>query len=104
MISNKTIEAYKKAVQNINKAVQNINKAVEKEINSFEMDYDKVVQYFYIFIDDIKYECAIIKHANKYNYDIKIFTSNDNIFYIGNFRISEHTGKAIIYDVIQLNV
>ena len=97
MISNKTILAYKKAVQNI-------NKAVEKEINSFEMNYDKVVQYFYIFIGDIKYECAIIKHANKYNYDIKIFTSNDNIFYIGNFRISEHTGKAIIYDVIQLNV
>ena len=97
MISNKTILAYKKAVQNI-------NQAVEKEINSFEMNYDKVAQYFYIFIGDIKYECAIIKHANKYNYDIKIFTSNDNIFYIGNFRISEHTGKAIIYNVIQLNV
>ena len=97
MISNKTIEAY-------NKAVQNINRDIEKEIDSFEMDYDKIVQYFYIFIGDIKYECAVIKHANKYNYDIKIFTSNDNIFYIANFRISEHTGKAIIYDIIQLNV
>lgn len=97
MISNKTIEAYKKAVQNI-------NKAVEKEIDSFEMDYEKVVQKFWIFFGDEKYECAVIKHANCYNYDIKIFTSNDNIFYIGNFRFSEHTGKAIIYDVIQLDV
>ena len=97
MISNKTIEAYKKAIQNI-------NRAVEKEIDSFDIDYDKVVQYFYIFIGDIKYECAVIKHANCYNYDIKIFASNDNIFYIANFRISEHTGKAIIYDVIELNV
>jgi S-ribosylhomocysteine lyase LuxS involved in autoinducer biosynthesis len=97
MISNKTIEAYKKAVQNI-------NKAVEKEIDSFDIDYDKVVQYFYIFVGDIKYECAVIKHANKYNYDIKIFTANDNIFYIANFKISEHTGKAMVYELKVLNI
>lgn len=98
MISNKTIEAYKKAVQNI-------DKAIEKEIDSFEIDYEKIVQYFYIFIGDVKYECAIIKHANNYNYDIKIFdfTSGEMLYY-AEFRISEHTGKAIIYDVIQLNV
>lgn len=98
MISNKTIEAYKKAVQNI-------NKAVEKEIDSFEMDYDKVVQYFYIFIGDIKYECAIIKHANKYNYDIKIFEfESADITYYAEFRFSEHTGKSIIYNVKLLNI
>lgn len=98
MISNKTIEAYKKAVQNI-------NKAIEKEIDSFEIDFDKVVQHFYIFISDIKYECAIIKHANKYNYDIKVFDSVDNsIIYYAEFRFSEHTGKSIIYSVIQLDI
>ena len=97
MISNKKIEAYKKAVQNI-------NRAVEKEIDSFKIDYDKVVQYFYIFVGDIKYECAVIKHANVYKYDIKIFKITDDIFYIANFKISEHTGKAIVYDVIQLNI
>ena len=97
MISNKTILAYKKAVQNI-------NKAVEKEIDSFKLDYDKVVQYFYVFIGDEKYECVVIKHTNVYKYDIKIFKTTDDIFYIANFRISEHTAKAIIYDVIQLNI
>jgi hypothetical protein len=50
------------------------------------------------------YECAVIKHANVYKYDIKIFKTTDDIFYIANFRISEHTCKAIIYDVIQLNI
>lgn len=98
MISSKTIEAYKKAVENI-------NKAVEKEIDSFEMDYDKVVQKFWIFFGDEKYECAVIKHANKYNYDIKIFdfTSGDMVYY-AEFRFSEHTGKAIIYNMIELNI
>lgn len=92
MISNKTIEAYKKAVQTI-------NKAVEKEIDSFEMDYDKVVQKFWIFLGDEKYECVIIKHQNTYKYDIKIFDEFDTIIYLALFRISEHTGKAVIYDV-----
>ena len=97
MISNKTILAYKKVVENI-------NKAVEKEIDSFEMDYDKVVQKFWIFFGDEKYECVIIKHSNKYNYDIKIQGDMADVIYWGMFRISEHTGKAIIYDVIELNV
>ena len=97
MISNKTILAYKKAVQNI-------NKAVEKEIDSFEIDCEKILQYFWIFFGDEKYECVIIKHANVYKYDIKIFKTTDDIFYIANFKISEHTGKAIVYDVIQLNI
>lgn len=97
MISNKTIEAYKKAIQNI-------NKAVEKEIDSFEMNYDKVVQKFWIFLGDVKYECVIIKHQNTYKYDIKIFDKFDTVIYLAQFRISEHTGKAIIYDVITLNI
>lgn len=95
MISNKTIEAYKKAVKNI-------NRAVEKEIDSFEMDYDKVIQKFSpIYLGDEKCECVIIKHANKYNYDIKI---HGNIIYYAEFRINEHTGKAIIYNVKVLNI
>ena len=97
MISNKTILAYKKAVQNI-------NKAVEKEIDSFKIDYDKVVQYFYIFVGDIKYECAVIKHANVYKYDIKIFKTTDDIFYIANFKFNEYTGNAYIYDVIDISL
>lgn len=98
MISYKTIEDYKKAIQNI-------NKAIEKEIDSFEMDYDKIVQKFWIFLGDEKYECAIIKHAHKYNYDIKIFDfiSADMVYY-AEFRFSEHTGKAIIYDLKVLNI
>ncbi len=99
MISNKTIESYKKAVQNI-------NKAIEKEIDSFEMNYEKLTQEFSpVYLGDIKCECFIIKHANKYNYDIKLFnfTSGDFIYY-AEFRISEHTGKAIIYNVIELNI
>lgn len=96
MISNKLIQAYRKATQNI-------NRAVEKEIDSFEMDYDKVVQKFWIFFRDEKYECVIIKHANKYNYDIKIH-SNIDVIYWGMFRFSEHTGKAIIYDLKVLNI
>lgn len=98
MISNKTIEAYKKAIQNI-------NRAVEIEIDSFEMDYDKVVQKFWIFIGDVKYECVIIKHANKYNYDIKIFElESADMTYNAAFRFSEHTGKSIIYNVKLLNI
>ena len=97
MISNKTILAYKKAVQNI-------NKAVEKEIDSFEMDYEKVVQKFWIFFGDKKYECVIIKHSNAYNYDIKIHGDIADVIYWGMFRFSEHTGKSIIYDVSRLNI
>lgn len=97
MISSKTIEAYKKAVQNI-------NKAVEKEIDSFEIDYDKVIQKFWIFFGDEKYECVVIKHQNTYKYDIKIFDESNTIIYLAQFRISEHTGKSIIYDVITLNI
>lgn len=96
MISNKTIEAYKKAVQNI-------NKAIEKEIDSFEMDYEKVCHRFWIFFGDEKCDCTIIKHENIYKYDIKISSSNKTL-YLAQFKISEHTGKAIIYDVIQLNI
>lgn len=94
MISNKLIQAYKKAVQNI-------NKAIEKEIDSFEIDCEKVTQEFSpVYLGDLKCECYIIKHAHKYNYDIKIFdfTSGDMVYY-AEFRFSEHTGKAIIYDV-----
>lgn len=97
MISNKTIEAYKKAIQNI-------NKAIEKEIDSFEMNYDKICHRFLIFFGDEKCECTIIKHQNTYKYDIKIFDEFDTVIYLAQFRISEHTGKAIIYDVIQLNI
>lgn len=99
MISNKTIEAYKKAIQNINLAVQ-------KEIDSFEMDYDKVIQKFSpIYLGDEKCECVIIKHANKYNYDIKLFNfESGNIIYYAEFRINEHTGKAIVYELKALNI
>lgn len=97
MISNKVILAHKKAVQNI-------NKAVEKEIDSFEIDYEKVVQKFWIFIGDEKRECVIIKHANTYNYDIKIHGDIADVIYLGMFRFSEHTGKSIIYDVSRLNI
>ena len=100
MISNKTILAYKKAVQNI-------NKAVEKEIDSFEIDYDKVVQKFSpIYLGDEKCECVIIKHNNKYNYDVKFFSTDTihTILYCAEFRISEHTGKAIVYELKVLNI
>ena len=97
MISNKTIEAYKKAVQNI-------NKAIEKEIDSFEMNYDKICHGFLIFFGDEKCNCTIIKHDDEYKYDIKIYGSNNKTIYLGEFKISEHTGKAIIYKVVQLNI
>ena len=97
MISNKTILAYKKAVQNI-------NKAVEKEIDSFKIDYDKVVQYFWIFFGDEKYECVIIKHSNTYKYDIKISDQETNILYLAHFKFNEYTGNAYIYDVIDISL
>lgn len=98
MISNKTLEAYKKAVQNI-------NKAIEKEIDSFEMDYEKVTQEFSpVYLGDVKCNCTIIKHDDEYKYDIKIYGSNNKTIYLGEFKISEHTGKAIIYKVVQLNI
>ena len=97
MISNKTILAYKKACENI-------NRAVEKEIDSFEMDYDKVVQKFWIFFGDEKYECVVIKHANKYSYDIKIQGDMADVIYWGMFKFSAHTGKSIIYDVSRLKL
>lgn len=60
MISIKTIHTYKKSVQNI-------NKAIEKEIDSFDIDYDKVIQKFNpIYLGDLKCECVVIKHAHKY--------------------------------------
>ena len=95
MISNKIIQAY-------NKAVENINRAVAKEIDSFDIDFERVAQYFYIFIRDEKYEAVIIKHQNKYNYDIKIFSTNDNIIYAAAFKFNEFTGKSKIYEVHQL--
>lgn len=94
MISNKIMQAYKKAVENI-------NKAIAKEIDSFEMDYEKITQDFSpVFLGDLKCECYVIKHAHNYNYDMKIFDfASGEMVYYAEFRISEHTGKAIIRDV-----
>lgn len=97
MISNKTIQAYKKAVQNI-------NKAVEKEIDSFEIDCEKIIQYFWIFFGDEKYECAIIKHSNIYKYDIRISDSETKIVYLAHFKFNEYSGNSFICDVIDIDL
>ena len=98
MISNKTILAYKKAVQNI-------NKAVEKEIDSFEMDYDKFLNKFICFFGDKKCDVVIVKHANKYVYDCRIYDiESGSMIYYAEFRISEHTGKAMAYELKVLNI
>lgn len=95
MISNKIIQAY-------NKQLQNINEAFQKEIDSFNIDFEKDAQYFYIFIQDEKYDTVIIKHQNKYSYDIRIFSTNDNIIYAAAFKFDEFTGKSKIYKTIQM--
>ena len=91
MISNKLIQAY-------NRAVENITRAVEKEIDSFEIDYDIIsIQKFYIFIGDIKYLCYISKsHCSAYKYEISIFDVSGQGMYNAYFEFDIYTGLARI--------
>ena len=96
MIPVKTIQAYQKAIENL-------NKSIEKEIDTFEIDYDKIVQNFDCFIGDNQCDVNIVKHFDKYVYDIKLFDyQSGELVYVSVFTLDIYTGKSKIIEIKQL--
>ena len=96
MIPVKIIQAYKKAIENL-------NRSIEKEIDTFEIDYDKVVQNFVCFLGDTQCDVNIVKHFDKYVYDIKLFDYKSAEFlFDAVFTLDIYTGKSKIIEINQL--
>lgn len=60
------------SIKVIKAAYKKFDRALEKELNNLDIDPEKLLQAFYLFIRDTKYTLRILKSPDKYVYKVTL--------------------------------
>lgn len=93
------------SVKVIKVAYKKFDRALEKELNTLDIDPEKLVQAFYIFIGDVKYTLTVSRSPDMYVYKVTLLAPKKvTACYIAGVQFDINTGNIKITKVYLNNV
>lgn len=93
------------SIKVIKAAYKKFDRALEKELNTLDIDPEKLLQAFYLFISDTKYTLRVLKSPDKYVYKVTLVAPDTvTACYIARIVFDVNTGDTKITNTYLNNV